>query len=877
MTTSVPHSRRTPWRRGRGILLVALAVAGLVAGVVAVPSEPATASVNPPNTTIRATNTFYAYANASENVDVTFVKEALGVTSNQPIRILAPDGTVTTCTLSANAVGSTCARTNLTSTVAGIWTVTYTQPAIAGSADQSRWTINVQAGSTTIPGRVWSDRYTMYNRTLADVNLWYLSSTGFLYFARHYGYRGIDSGFRANQFGIVETGTCTPAYRSIDQTDPTRVVSGAECGTPYHLFFELPATDLPETAVDGQGTTHFVSPVIRPVELTDLVLTPDGPLTREGEFSFDSVNHVGNVDILVDADADGTYGGPLDRRIPVAISADGTHTVPFDGLDGAGNPIPHDRRFTAKVALTRVGEIHFVSGDVEARAGLRVDIKNGPAANTSTLYWDDSALSTSGRASSCLPPVMDGTAGYNSNPAGGSGVHGWPCAESATNPWGNNRRIDDWTYQPVDISSTAVVAAVANYKIQKTSAPASGAAVKPGDTIAYTLTVQQTGNAPANASLTDDLSDVLDDATVGAVAASSGTATLSGSTLAWSGTLAVGGTATITYTATVKNRTALAAGGDYRLDNVVTSEGCRAAPQCTTTHPVGTYTVVKTADPPHATDVFVGDTVTYTVTITQVGTGAVTGASFDDELIGVLDAATWDGTVTASSGTASFDASTSTLSWTGDLAVGQTATVTYSVTATDDGDAELMNIVMSDGCVQKLRCTTTHIVKTRVFDIGVQKVGLDDSGEIVLMDGSRWAIFSAPVGGTAVIADLPTSGPGSVGEFVASLAPGAYWLEETRALDGFSLLAERVAFTLATDGTVTLGAGASSNVTLVGSADAPIIRVEDVPALDLPETGGTGTAPLYLVGGGLLLAALCVLLIASARRRSATRGIRRSS
>lgn len=76
---------------------------------------------------------------------------------------------------------------------------------------------------------------------------------------------------------------------------------------------------------------------------------------------------------------------------------------------------------------------------------------------------------------------------------------------------------------------------------------------------------------------------------------------------------------------------------------------------------------------------------------------------------------------------------------------------------------------------------------------------------------------------------------------------------------------------------MTLGAGASSNVTLVGSADAPIIRVEDVPALDLPETGGTGTAPLYLVGGGLLLAALCVLLIASARRRSATHGIRRSS
>ncbi|CAN7170292.1 SpaA isopeptide-forming pilin-related protein [Microbacterium sp. LjRoot45] len=877
MTTSVPLSRRTPLRRGRGILLVGLVAVGLVAGVVGVPAEPAAASVNPPNTTIRATNTFYAYANASENIDVTFVKVALSVTSNQPIRILAPDGTVTTCTLSAGAVGSTCARTNLTSTVAGIWTVTYTQPAIAGSADQSRWTINVQAGNTTIPGRVWSDSYAMYNDTSTNVNLWYRSSTGFLYFARHYAYRGIDSVFRANQFGIVATGTCTPAYRSKEQNDTARVVSGTECGTPYHLFFELPATDLPETAVDGQGTTHFVSPVIRTVELTDLVLTTDGPLTREGQFTFDSANHIGSVEILVDADADGSYGGPLDRRLPVAISADGTHTVAFDGLDGAGNPIPHDRRFTAKVALARVGEIHFVSSDVEARGGLRVDTLNGPAANTSTLYWNDSALSTAGRNASCLPPVMNGSAGYNSNPAGGSGVHGWPCVSIAGNTWGNNRSIEDWTYQPVDISSTAVIAAVANYRVQKTSTPASGTAVKPGDTIAYTLTVQQTGNAPANASLTDDLSDVLDDATVGTVAASSGTATLSGSTLAWSGTLPVGGTATVTYTATVKDRAGLAADGDYRLDNVVTSEGCRAAPQCTTTHPVGTYTVEKTADPPHATDVYVGDSVTYTVTVTQVGTGAVTGASFDDELIGVLDAATWDGTVTASAGTASFDVSTSTLSWAGDLAVGQTATVTYSVTVTDDGDAELMNIVMSDGCIQKVRCETTHNVKTRVFDIGVQKVGLDDSGEFVLMDGSRWAIFSARVGGTAVIADLPASGSGSVGEFAASLAPGTYWLEETRALDGFSLLAERVAFTLATDGTVTLGAGASSNVTLVGSADAPIIRVEDVPALDLPETGGTGTAPLYLVGGGLLLAALCVLLIASARRRSATHGIRRSS
>ncbi|MBW1638654.1 DUF11 domain-containing protein [Microbacterium resistens] len=254
---------------------------------------------------------------------------------------------------------------------------------------------------------------------------------------------------------------------------------------------------------------------------------------------------------------------------------------------------------------------------------------------------------------------------------------------------------------------------VVNYTTVKSSDPASGATVKPGDTITYTVTVTQEGDVPAIAEFTDTLANVLDDAVYnGDVTASIGTATVTGDVLSWNGTVPVGEAATITYSVTVKDSAALAADGDYRVGNQVTSPGCVEAADCATEHPVADYTVVKSSDPADGSNVAEGDTIAYTLTVSQVGEGAFTGASLTDDLSDVLDDATWNGDLTASAGTAGFDPATATLAWSGDLAVGQVVTITYSVTVTAAGDTHLHNVVTSDGCASQDTCETEHFTAT---------------------------------------------------------------------------------------------------------------------------------------------------------------------
>ena len=73
-----------------------------------------------------------------------------------------------------------------------------------------------------------------------------------------------------------------------------------------------------------------------------------------------------------------------------------------------------------------------------------------------------------------------------------------------------------------------------------------------------------------------------------------------------------------------------------------------------------------------------GATVGYTILVTNTGPTAYTGATFTDPLGGVLDDASYNANAAASSGTVSYTAPN--LTWTGNLAVGASATVTYSVT-----------------------------------------------------------------------------------------------------------------------------------------------------------------------------------------------------
>ena len=226
---------------------------------------------------------------------------------------------------------------------------------------------------------------------------------------------------------------------------------------------------------------------------------------------------------------------------------------------------------------------------------------------------------------------------------------------------------------------------------------ASAATAAPGGTVTYTVTATNSGQvALTGATFTDSLSDVLDDASYNNDAsATTGSAVFSSPNLTWTGTLAVGASATITFSVTVNSPDT----GNKSLASTVTSttasSNCASGStdtRCSSTVGVSILTIAMTASPGTVTP---GAIVSYTITVTNSGSVAFTGAALADSLSGVLDDATYNGDATATAGSLSF--ASPNLTWTGNLAAGATATITFSVTVNspDTGDRSLASTITS--------------------------------------------------------------------------------------------------------------------------------------------------------------------------------------
>ena len=240
--------------------------------------------------------------------------------------------------------------------------------------------------------------------------------------------------------------------------------------------------------------------------------------------------------------------------------------------------------------------------------------------------------------------------------------------------------------------------------IQSCSAPqltislsAGTSTAAPGGTVHYTVSVTNSGSAAYSAAtFTDSLSGVIDDATYNSDAsASAGSVSYTSPNLTWTGSLAVGAAATITFSAKVNNPDA----GDKSLVSAVTStstgSNCAAGSadsRCSSTIPVTILTMAVTASPSTAAP---GATVSYTITVTNAGTVAYTGAALADSLSGLLDDASYNANATATAGSVAY--SSPNLTWTGNLAVGAVATITFSVTVSnpDNGNKILTSTLTS--------------------------------------------------------------------------------------------------------------------------------------------------------------------------------------
>ena len=249
----------------------------------------------------------------------------------------------------------------------------------------------------------------------------------------------------------------------------------------------------------------------------------------------------------------------------------------------------------------------------------------------------------------------------------------------------------------------------AAWGLTKSSDPASGSRVVPGDTITYTLHADrgEGGADPTDLVITDDLSGVLDHAAFdpGSIDPSLGTASRSGTTLTWH-IPALSKDATLTYSVTVDDDA-----WDVRLHNVASApdgdpqpQPCAEdVPECrTTTHHTppqdrsATWTVSKTSDPASGSVVRPGDVVTYTLTARLLSGTSAAEVRIVDDLSDVLDDASWvAGSLEASEG--EVNRSGSHLTWR-IAALSRTATLTYQVRVDPDtAGATLYNVVTAHG------------------------------------------------------------------------------------------------------------------------------------------------------------------------------------
>lgn len=376
-------------------------------------------------------------------------------------------------------------------------------------------------------------------------------------------------------------------------------------------------------------------------------------------------------------------------RLQIVKSADAT-TLPANGATltytvTVTNIGPGD--YTAAAPATMTDDLTDVIDDTTDPTGLTATVGSTPTFTSPFVSW--SGVLTAGQSS-----VISYAVTYDG--AGDQLLENLAC-------------VPEDEAQDPELSCITVTIPGSGLVQEKVADPLSGTSVEAGDTVTYTLAFTNTGNAPAAVNTSDDLSDVLDDATLlGVPTADPGlTAVPSGDDILITGTVPVNTVLYVRYTVTVEP---FADQGNHVLANALQCqpgdpEPCE--PQVTE-HPIRHLTLTKAADP--TTDVNAGDVVTYTLTVTNDGAGEYTAldpASVTDDLTGVLDDATYNG------GTATAGTLTETLpilTWTGPLAPTGVVTITYGVTVTSVGDHSLENTAIVPGCIDDPACAPPPVI-----------------------------------------------------------------------------------------------------------------------------------------------------------------------
>lgn len=197
--------------------------------------------------------------------------------------------------------------------------------------------------------------------------------------------------------------------------------------------------------------------------------------------------------------------------------------------------------------------------------------------------------------------------------------------------------------------------------------------------------------------------------------------------------------------------------------------------------------------------------------------------------------------------------------------VGETIVVTYAATLNENAvvAGNKNSATLHYGNKQTVKSETT----TYTYEFDLLKV---DGSDKKLLDGAEFKLYDAKNDGS-VIKVVPVAGGYRVSNgneagatetiavtggkvHISGLDKTTYWLEETKAPDGYNMLTERKPVDL-TNG--------SNNTTLTSDTWSEAnhgVAVENNAGTVLPSTGGMGTTLFYVIGGGLMVAAVVLLV-----------------
>ena len=362
--------------------------------------------------------------------------------------------------------------------------------------------------------------------------------------------------------------------------------------------------------------------------------------------------------------------------------------------------------------------------------------------------------------------------------------------------------------------TSTVTNPVATFEVVKAVTPATGTTVTPGQVIKYSITVTNTSTTKGKTSLSDTLPHNLTYVTTPTAVKCSPSATctnlkVTGHALSATVTLAGGATVVVTLYAKVT------ATDVATVVNTATITGpCTKATLCTSTvtNPVSGFKVVKTDTVGNGNAVTDGQTIKYSIAVTNHGTGSGS-TKLADTLPANLTYVTTPAAIACSPSTTctNLKVTGQNVSATVTLAGGATATITFyaKVSATDT--TSVVNTATITGpCTTTKTCTST--VKNPVAAFKVVKAATPASGTTVTPGSTiKYSIAVSNTTTTPGTTKLTDTLPGNL---TYTTTPTAVKCSPSATCTNLKVTGHNVS------ATVTLGAKATATITLYATVKA---------------------------------------------------------